>query len=107
MSEQDWIAEQKKNRLFRGGGRGNDADRMLEIGGINKSADKNQSMKIIAARTVNDTLGITCIGQLCDMVENAQLIQDGRARSDFMKVAIEQWQGKIASAKNKALEALL
>lgn len=107
MSEQDWIAEQKKNKLFRGGGRGNDADRMLEIGGINKSSDKNQTMKIIAARTINATLGITCISELCDMVETAQLIQDGRARADFMKVAIEQWQGKLMAAKNKAFEALL
>lgn len=106
MSEQTWIEEQKKNRLFRGSSKGNDADRMLDFGDINKISDRDQAMKIIAARMINDTLGLTCISDLADCVEKAQSIQDGRARNDFMKVAIEQWQGKISAAKNRVLEAL-
>lgn len=106
MSELTWIDEQKKNKLFRGSARGNDADRMFEFGNINKVSDRNQAMKVITARVLAISLGIPCLSDLADMVEKAQLIQDGRARADFMKVAIEQWQGKIASTKNKTLEAL-
>lgn len=106
MSEKTWIEEQKANRLFRGSGGGNDADRMLEFGYINKASDRDQSMKVITARILNITLGIACLGELADEVEKAQMIQDATARQDFMKVAIEQWQGKIAAAKNKFIEAV-
>ncbi len=107
MSEHEqWIADQKKNKMFRGGGRGNDADRMLEYGHINKISNKDQQTKIIAARILNKSLKIKVLGEIADMVEKAQMVIDGQARGDFSKVAIQQWQGKVAASKNKISEAI-
>lgn len=101
MSEERWIDEQKKNRLFRGSGQGGDAIKMLEISPTNRILSPTQAKKLTAARFINDVLGITCISKLCDMVEAAQLCTDEKSRVEFMKVAIEQWQGKVAAAGKK------
>ena len=105
--KQRWIEEQKKNRLFRGGGDKNgDADRMLEIGGVNRISSRNQQMRIITARVLSKTLDCPCLSELADMVEAAQMVEGGGSRLQFMKVASEQWQGKISAAKNKIVEAI-
>lgn len=104
MSEKRWIDEQKENRLFMGSGQGGDAAKMLEISPTNRILSPKQARKVTAARYINDLLGITCISKLCDMVEAAQLCTDEKSRVEFMKVAIEQWQGKIANAKRITLE---
>lgn len=106
MGEETWIEQQKKNKLFRGSGKGNDADRMLEISDTNRITNRNQAQAIIAGRTMDIILGFNCLDELCDMVELAQLVMDAQSRKDFMRVAIEQWQGKIQASK-KTLEALL
>lgn len=93
-----WIEEQKKNRLFRGSGHGSDAAKMLEISQTNRIINTAQARKLIAARYLSKTLKIKSIDYLCDLVEAAQLCVDAQSRQDFMKVAIEQWQGKLASA---------
>lgn len=107
MANETWIEEQKKNKLFRSGGRGNDADRMLEIGKVNKDANRDQSMRIITARHIADCLGLPCLTALADSVEVAQLIQDRQSRQEFMKVAIEQFQGKLQAAKTNLVQSLL
>lgn len=100
-SNSTWIEEQKANRLFRGGGQNSDALKMLEHGPTNRYLSTVQGRKITSARIIGEIMGITCIGHLCDMIEKAQMCVDGRSRADFMKVAIEQWQGKIASKQHK------
>lgn len=109
MSDQTtWIEEQKANRMFRHSGRGNDADRMLEHGDTNKITNRHQAQCVVAGRVMNDVLGITCLAELCDMVEKAQMVIDAQSRKDFMKVAIEQWQGKLQASKSKIVaDALL
>lgn len=108
MSEKTWIEEQKALRgIFRGGGRGNDADRMLEKSPANRSLTARQNKLIITCRTLDVVMGTTCMSELCDYVEYAQLVTDAQSRKDFMRVAIEQWQAKLATAKKKAVENLL
>lgn len=107
MSEKTWIQEQKDNRLFRGSGQGGDAVKMLDISPTNRRISAVQGRKLTAARYINDLLGISAISELCDMIEQAQLCVDGQSRADFMKVAIEQWQGKIAAGRKFSVESLV
>lgn len=102
-----WIEDQKKNRLFRGGGSGSDAHAMLEISKTNRIISADQARKFTAARFLSSMLGTTVISDLVDMLECAQLCVDAKSRADYMKVAIEQWQGKLASAKRNMQDALL
>ena len=97
--EDNWIDEQKKNRQFRGGGKGNDADRMLEYSETNRWLKGNQGQMIISIRMMANTLNAPCLFELCDMVEKAQLCADAESRKNFMKVAIEQWQAKLAALR--------
>ena len=107
MSEETWIEQQKKNPLFMGSSLGSDANKMLEISPTNRVISGAQGRKLTGARYINQLLGITAIGDLCDLVEQAQLCVDARSRQDFMKVAIEQWQGKVQSNKKLSLENLV
>ncbi len=98
--EDTWKADQAGNTLFRGGGDGSQADRMLQYGGINKTLGDKQARLIIAARfwdTANPEIRL--LGGLCAAVEVAQMAVGAQARREFMKVAIEQWQGKIEAKK--------
>lgn len=106
MADKTWIQEQKENKLFRGGGHGGDAARMLEISPTNRNISSVQGRKLTAARYINDMLGINAYGDLCDLVEKAQLCVDAKSRQDYMKVAIEQWQGKIAAGRKFSVESL-
>lgn len=107
MSEKTWIEEQKENRLFRGGGHGSDANRMLEHGPINRMLSATQARKISSARYIGELLGIRSLGHLCDLIEQAQMCVDSQTRRDFMKVAIEQWQGKVSAGKKFTIENLV
>lgn len=101
--EQTWIEEQKKNRLFRGGGTSGDAYEMLKHSPTNRYLGKTQAKRITAARFIGIAYGIPALVVLADMVEQAQMCVDGQSRRDYMKVAIEQWQGKIAATKARAV----
>ena len=105
--DKTWIEEQKQNRLFRGGGHGGDAQRMLEHGPINRMLSTTQARKIPSARYIGELLGISTIGHFCDMIEQAQMCVDSKSRADYMKVAIEQWQGKIQAGKKFTVESLV
>lgn len=107
MSEKTWIQEQKENKLFRGSGHGSDASRMLEISPTNRILSASQGRKFTSARYLNDLLGITAIADLCDMLETAQLCVDAESRQNYMKVAIEQWQGKVAAGRKFSVESLV
>jgi len=112
MPNKSWIEEQKEvSGLFSGKGQGNDADRMLEYSETNRWLKGNQGQMIIAIRMMAKTIipdGIknNCLTDLCDMVEKAQLCADAESRKNFMKVAIEQWQAKLASMRRRNMEAM-
>jgi len=103
----DWIEEQKKNQLYRGHGQGSDASRMLDISATNRYINIIQAKRLTSVRFLGKLLGVQCLDELADLVENAELCVEGRSRNDYMKVAIEQWQGKLSNMKSKfSLEAL-
>lgn len=107
MANQNWIAEQKEARgLFSGKGLGNDADRLLEYGKTNRVTYARQSKLVIGVRLMADTMGVKCLNELADYVELAQMCVDAESRHNFMKVAIEQWQGKLANLKHKTIDIL-
>jgi hypothetical protein len=107
MPNQNWISEQKETRgLFSGKGLGNDADRMLEKSDINRWLKGRQPQLIITVRMLSKVLNAPCLGELCDMVESSQMVMDQDSRNKFMKVAIEQWQAKLAALRHKSLEVL-
>lgn len=108
MSEDNWIDEQEKNDLFMGGERSGDADRMLEKSPANRLISSEQSVLL----TINRALARVnhdseFINQICDDVEYSQLACDGKARDDFMKVAIEQFQAKLANMRRSLADKLL
>lgn len=105
--QQTWIEQQKNNRLFRGGGRGSDAERMLEHGETNRQLSVGMARKVTGARYIGRIIGVSCYAELAGMVEKAQMCVDARTRQDFMKVAIEQWQGKVQALKGKLLSELV
>ncbi len=96
---EQWISDQKENSLFRGGGDTSQSDRMLQYGGVNKIYTAKQARLITAARTWDKAMGLDVFSGLCTAVELSQMAVDAQARQDFMKVAIEQWQGKINAKK--------
>lgn len=102
MSKQSWIDEQKEiDGMFSGHGRTSDADKLLEKGLANRNLGVRQAKILMAGRLMGENLGIRCLGELCDQAEYAQLCIDKDSRKDFMKVAIEQWRGKIESGKTR------
>ena len=110
MSEKTWIEEAEDNHMFMGGEASGDAARMLEISPTNRDISAGQNILLIVNRglaSVNHDSGYML--QLCSDVELAQLVTDGQSRKDFMRVAIEQWQGKLANSGKlrKALETAL
>lgn len=107
MSDKTWIEEQKANRLFRGGGNGGDAHRMLEHSETNRILNKSQAKKFTSARMIGDVLGIDALDKFCTMLEKSQMCVGAETRQNFMKVAIEQWQGKLSHNKKITLENLV
>lgn len=98
----DWIEEQKKNRLFRGGlNTGNDADKMLRWGDTNRDLSVEQARKFTATRAMGIYFCLPSVTGLVDMFEKAQLCVNAKSREDFKQVAIEQWQGKLDKLKGK------
>lgn len=108
MSEKTFIEEQRAQRgMFRGHGHGNDADRLLEISPTNRNINAFQGKALITVRLLGEVLGSDFLKtELPGAVELAQLCINKDSRVDFMKVAIEQWQGKLANVKQKTVEAL-
>jgi hypothetical protein len=106
MGEERWIDEQKKNHMFGGAGQTKDADRMLEYEKTNRVTYARQSKLVIGVRLMADCTGNKCLNELADYVELAQMNIEAESRKNFMKVAIEQWQGKLANLKHKTIDIL-
>lgn len=107
MSEKNWIEEQEENDLFMGGDRSGDADRMLEKSEVNRIISSEQSVLLTINRSLA-RINHNCefINRICDEVEYSQLVCDGQSRQDFMRVAIEQFQAKLANLKKSFAEKI-
>jgi len=107
VSRTNWIEEQKEiDGFFSGRGRTSDADKLLEKSPGNRNIDKRQGKLFILGRSMGESLGISCLAELCDDAEYAQMCIEKDSRKDFMKVAIEQFYGKLQASKSKLGEAL-
>ncbi len=109
MSEENWIAEREKIALFRPDGVENsDAKSLLEISPTNRDLTVNQGRLFTISRVLAQVTGIDIYYELPNELEKVQANIEDTARHDYMKVAIEQFQGKLANSKTKAaIEAAL
>jgi hypothetical protein len=107
MDKAEWIKTQEEHHLFSHDGDSSDADALLEHGITNRDiATPHQGRLLNVARIMSSATGVRFYSDLADAVERCQMNVDNQARRDYMKVAIEQWQGKLANAK-KSVEALV
>lgn len=108
MTEKMWIEQAEENHMFSGGEKTGDADRLLELNRTNRIVSAEQTVLL----TINRALArinhdSAFLNDLCLEVEQSQLVCDGQSRDQFMKVAIEQYQAKLANAKRSLAEKLL
>jgi hypothetical protein len=107
MSEETWIQQQEKNILFRNQSRGADANRLLEIGRVNRTIiDRDQAILLMVGRVISrrmkslytDKNKYQWIDDICDLVESHQQTMSGETNSriQFMKVAIAQFAAKLS-----------
>ena len=104
--QENWISEREKIRLFKPGDDSSDAIKLLEHGKTNRDITQPQGKLFTISRMVSRVTGFSIYNDMPDELEKVQANIDDVARHDFMKVAIEQWQGKVASNKSKTVEAL-
>jgi hypothetical protein len=96
----NWITEQEQALMFDRTDAGGEAIKLLEKNETNRDVlNSHQGKLLIIARTIGG-LGFSYMNDLADAVEKTQMSVENQARRDFMKVAIEQWQGKLQTAKN-------
>lgn len=98
---QNWIDEREAIRLFKPGRESSDAIRLLEHGKTNRDITQRQGVLFSVSRILAAATGFEFYNELPTELEKVQASIDDVARHDYMKVAIEQWQGKIQSAKSK------
>jgi len=106
VTGENWITEQEQALMFDRTDGGGEAIKLLEKNTTNRdiiSADQGRAL--IRARAVS-ALGFSFLDDLCDQVEKTQMNINNQARKDFMRVVIEQWQGKM-QAKNNAIKAMV
>jgi hypothetical protein len=104
---QNWIDEREAIRLFKPGGKDtSDAVRLLQHNATNRDITQRQGVLFTVSRVLADVTGFDFYNELPTELEKVQANIDDVARHDYMKVAIEQWQGKIQSAKSKNVEAM-
>lgn len=103
---QNWIDEREAARLFKPGDGGKpDASALIEHSKTNRDITAEQGQLFTIARFLGKSYGINFYIELADELETVQQSVDDTARHDYMKVAIEQFQGKLANFK-KNIEAL-
>lgn len=108
MPNKTWIEEQEENvKMFTGAGSAGEAIKLLEHSQTNRDITVQQAKIYTAARIFGLTTGFNMYCLAADYCEHAQMNIDDKARLDYMKVAIEQWQGKIQANAKKNLQALI
>jgi hypothetical protein len=99
-NNENWITEQEQILMFDRTDGGGDAIKMLEKTLTNRDiVSAEQGRLLIRARLLSG-IGFTFLEDLCDNVEKTQMSIDNQARKDFKQIVIEQWQGKLQTAKN-------
>ncbi len=99
-TNENWIAEQEQALMFDRSDGGGDPIKLLEKYDTNRDILDGKQGKLLTIARVLSSLGYSYLEDLADEVEKTQMSINNQARRDFMKVAIEQWQGKIQTAKN-------
>ena len=103
----NWIDEQQEAiEMYRGISGASDALKLLEHSDTNRDISSEQARLGAISRHMFSVTGVTTYRDLPVLCEKAQMNIDNRARQDYMKVAIEQWQSKLQSKKG-TVQALL
>lgn len=103
-NKENWIAEREEIALFRpDGGDNSDAKALLEHSPTNRDMTVRQGKLFTISRFLFEATKIQLYDTLPAELEKVQASVDDNARHDYMKVAIEQWQGKLANSKAKSV----
>ena len=124
-----WKQEQENDMMFRAFGNTTEAMKLLEKSPTNRDITEEQGALLAIGRQWDAVffrkypadLAIEGIydpararaanegmyGRLCDETELAQMSAGNQARKDYMKFGIEQWQGKLANMKRRAIEDIV
>ena len=104
---QNWIEEREQIALFQpDGGDSSDAQALLEHSPTNRDITVKQGKLFTISRMLAAAADLEIYDTLPAELEQVQASVDDVARHDYMKVAIEQMQGKLANNKAKNVEAL-
>ena len=101
-NNENWITEQEQALMFDRADNTGEAHKLLEISQTNRDIISPEQGRLLIRARFMASLGFSFYGDICDAVEKTQMNIDNQARRDYMKVAIEQWQGKLQSAKTAA-----
>jgi len=96
----NWITEQEQALMFDRSDGGGEAIKLLEKSETNRDILNAQQGKLLLIARLAGASGFSYLTDLAGDVEKIQMSVENQARRDFMKVAIEQWQGKLQNAKN-------
>ncbi len=96
----DWVSEQEQLLMFDKTNGNGEAIRLLEHSKTNRDISSRQGQLFTVARFLQQATGFTFYSLLANECEQTQMNIDNTARHDFMKVAIDQWQGKIKASKS-------
>jgi hypothetical protein len=99
-NNENWITEQEQALMFDRTDGGGEAIKLLEKNETNRDILNSQQGKLLIIARMVGGLGFSYMNELANEVEKTQMSVENQARRDFMKVAIEQWQGKLNTAKN-------
>lgn len=99
-NNENWITEQEQAVMFDRSDSGGEAIKLLEKNSTNRDVLNSQQGKLLIIARMAGSLGFSYMNDLADDVEKTQMSVENGARKDFMKVAIEQWQGKLQTTKN-------
>ena len=103
---ENWISERERIALFKPGDDTSDAVKLLEHSKTNRDITQRQGVLFSVSRVLAEATGFDFYNDLPTELEKVQANIDDVARHDYMKVAIDQWQGKMQSAKSKNVEAM-
>jgi len=99
-NNENWITEQEQALMFDRTDGGGEAIKLLEKNETNRDVLNSQQGRLLIIARMVGGLGFSYMNDLANEVEKTQMSVENQARRDYMKVAIEQWQGKLNTAKN-------
>lgn len=97
----DWVEEQEQALQMDRVAGGGEAIKLLEHSPTNRDITEKQGRLFTVSRFLSSATGIDIYKELPEELEKVQQNIDDVARHDYMKVSIEQWQGKTQVSKDK------